>query len=302
MRSMVSVWWVWGVGMLALWTVPGLAADPAAAAAVAPARQTRDVVGWQVQVDQRLLNEHQAATEEALRLLAGQLEDVVEQVPAAAVARLREVPLYVSPPYPGFGERAEYHPDAAWLRRNGRDPAMAKGIEFTNVDSFAAECRRMPALVLHELAHAYHDRVLPGGHGNATVKEAYERARASGRYEQVERRDANGNTRTDRAYALTSPAEYFAETSEAFFFTNDFFPYVRDELEQFDPHACVMLVSLWGVEEEETSVDESASQQAVTELGSFLDAGGRLEAVADQSIAIGCLCPNQASPLAVAGE
>jgi len=283
MRSAVSIRWVCGVGLLAMWTAPCLAVDPASAVPVAPPRQTREILGWQVHVDQRLLSDGQQATDEALRLLAGQLEELVGQVPSEAVEKLREVPLYVSPPYPGFGPRAEYHPDASWLRRNGRDPGMAKGIEFTNVDSFAAECRRMPALVLHELAHAYHDRVLPGGHGNATVQEAYERARASGRYEQVERRDANGNTRLDRAYALTNPAEYFAETSEAFFSTNDFFPYVRDELEQIDPHACEMLASLWGVEEEETSVDEKASQQAVKELGSFLDAGGRLEAVADQA-------------------
>jgi predicted esterase len=283
MANISGIWRVYGVRYLAAGFVLMLAVTCGAVIQAAPVRQTREILGWQVHVDQRLLNENQPATEEALRLLAGQLEDLVEQVPAAAVARLREVPLYVSPPYPGFGERAEYHPDAGWLGRNGRDPAMAKGIEFTNVDSFEAECRRMPALVLHELAHAYHDRVLPGGHGNATVKEAFERARASGRYEQVERRDANGNTRLDRAYALTNPAEYFAETSEAFFSTNDFFPYVRDELEQVDPRACVMLASLWGVEEEDTAVDDDASQQAVTDLGNFLDAGGRLEEVEDQA-------------------
>lgn len=283
MWSEMSMRWVSVAGLLAMWAVPCLAVDPASAVPVAPSRQTREILGWQVHVDQRLLNEGQQATDEALRLLAGQLEELVEQVPSEAVEKLREVPLYVSPPYPGFGPRAEYHPDAGWLRRNGRDPAMAQGVEFTNVDSFEAECRRMPALVLHELAHAYHDRVLPGGHANATVKEAYERARASGRYEQVERRDANGNTRLDRAYALTNPAEYFAETSEAFFSTNDFFPYVRGELQQVDPHACEMLASLWGVEEEDPAVDEQPLQQAVQALGSFLDAGGWLEEVEDQA-------------------
>ena len=124
---------------------------------------------------------------------------------------------------------------------------MAKGVEFTNVANFEDECRRMPALVLHELAHAYHDRVLPDGHGNATVREAYERALASGRYDAVERRNAKGETRIDRAYALTNPAEYFAETSEAFFSTNDFFPYQREQLRQVDPGACVMLAELWGL-------------------------------------------------------
>ncbi len=235
---------------LAAWLVAAVAGVGPAAEPESPldlARETRELHGWVVQVDQRLLGENRQATDAALRLLTGQLEELTAVVPAAAVAELRKVPLYVSPRYPGFGPRAEYHPDAGWLRQNGRDPAMAKGVEFTNIDIFEEECRRMPALVLHELAHAYHDRVLPDGHANATVREAYERAQASGRYDQVERRDASGNTRTDRAYALTNPAEYFAETSEAFFSTNDFFPFVREELERIDPHGCAMLARLWGV-------------------------------------------------------
>jgi len=222
----------------------GADAEPQSAS---PGRQIREIAGWQVHVDQRLLEESAEATEKALDLLGRQLNELVAAVPRAAVTELRQVPLYVSPSYPGFGPRAEYHPDAGWLARHGRDPVMAKGVEFTNVAIFEDECRRMPALVLHELAHAYHDRVLPDGHENATVREAYERALASGRYDAVERRNAEGETRIDRAYALTNPAEYFAETSEAFFSTNDFFPYQREQLRQVDPGACEMLAELWGL-------------------------------------------------------
>ncbi|NBV48711.1 MAG: hypothetical protein EBR95_06670, partial [Verrucomicrobia bacterium] len=39
--------------------------------------------------------------------------------------------------------------------------ALAKAIEFTNVDRLEPEIRRMPVLVLHELAHAYHARSFP---------------------------------------------------------------------------------------------------------------------------------------------
>ncbi len=229
---------------LALVVLGGQASEAVAA------RETREIVGWQVHIDERLLAEHAAATAKALGLLQGQLTELSGFLPQAAVEKLQQVPLYVSPPYANAAPRAEYHPGAGWLRDNGRDPVMAKAVEFTNVDDFEAECRRMPALVLHELAHAYHDLFLPEGHGNPQVREAYERARASGRYEQVERRDANGNTRIDRAYALTNPAEYFAETSEAFFSTNDFFPYTRDQLERVDPVACGMLADVWGVADE----------------------------------------------------
>jgi hypothetical protein len=50
-----------------------------------------------------------------------------------------------------------------------------------------------------------------------------------------------------RAYALTNDREYFAETTEAFFGRNDFFPFDRAELERADPAACEMLRQAWGL-------------------------------------------------------
>jgi hypothetical protein len=60
------------------------------------------------------------------------------------------------------------------------------------------------------------------------------------------RRDADGNLRWDRAYAMTDPMEYFAESTEAFFSRNDFFPFDRAELERHDPEMARLLVELWG--------------------------------------------------------
>ena len=184
----------------------------------------------------------------ALELLQTQLEEISRVVPAAAVTELQTVPLWISPEYPDTPPRAEYHPAARWLRKHGRDPAMAKGVEFTNVRIFEAETRRMPNFTLHELAHAYHDRVLAGGFANEEIKAAYEKAKASGRYDRVERQDSEGRKRMDRAYAMTNPQEYFAETTEAFFSRNDFFPYTGDELKQHDPEMFALLIKLWGVE------------------------------------------------------
>jgi len=52
----------------------------------------------------------------------------------------------------------------------------------------------------------------------------------------------------DRAYALQDPKEYFAETTEAFFSTNDFYPFVNVELRKHDPEMFQLLRRLWGVE------------------------------------------------------
>ena len=127
---------------------------------------------------------------------------------------------------------------------------MARAVEFTNVRVFEAETDRMPNFVLHELAHAYHHRCLPDGFAHAGIAEAFARAGASGSYDRVERRFGGGRPHAvERAYALTSAQEYFAETTEAFFGRNDFFPFTREELLRHDPRMHALLARLWGVED-----------------------------------------------------
>jgi hypothetical protein len=215
---------------------------------IAASHQTNFIEGWTVLVSERLLTKDKAATAKALELLRVQLKEIVREMPASAVAKLREVTLWFSPEYPGVKPRAEYHPGAGWLRDHGRDPAMVKSVEFTDVRNFEAETHRMPNFTLHELAHAYHDRVLARGFDNAEIKTAYERAKASKSYDKVERWFGNVRSNTfERAYAMTSPQEYFAESTEALFSRNDFFPFNRDELKQHDPEMAELLGKLWGV-------------------------------------------------------
>ncbi|MCC2673017.1 MAG: Phosphoenolpyruvate:glucose-phosphotransferase regulator, partial [Armatimonadetes bacterium] len=236
--------------LIALALVTAAVRRPATAAPNPPAEksggdsQIRTVEGWTVAVNDRLLAGEADATARALDLLAAQLKEIVRVVPAPAVEKLRQVKLWLSPEYPGVGPRAEYHPGAAWLKENGRDPAMVKGVEFTNVRIFPAEIRRMPNFALHELAHAYHDRVLGGGQKDLLA--AYERAKAGGKYDRVERQDAEGRKRTDRAYGLSNVQEFFAEATEAFFVRNDFYPYTRPELEKYDPETASLIGKLWG--------------------------------------------------------
>ncbi len=124
-------------------------------------RETRNISGWQVHIAKKLLETEAEDTAKALDGLKKMLDEIVRDVPAAAVAEMKKVPLYFSPSYQPGRTGAEFHPGAGWLRDNGRDPAMAQGVEFTGVHDFEAEMRRMPNFALHELAHAYHFRVLP---------------------------------------------------------------------------------------------------------------------------------------------
>jgi hypothetical protein len=210
--------------------------------------EERLILGWTIHVSRELLLRDAAALEKAQLLLKAQLEEIVRVVPSQAVTELQKVPLWINPEYPQIRPRAEFHPGADWLRDNGRDPAMEKAVEFTNVRHFEAETRRMPNFSLHELAHAYHNRTVRMSFGNLEIKNAYERAKASGKYDKVERKDSEGRSRFERAYAMTNPQEYFAECTEAYFSRNDFFPFTRAELKQHDPEMFVLLEKLWGVE------------------------------------------------------
>jgi len=249
----------------------GLGSLVAFGAAVPPApanfaREKRVVAGWTLHLSQELLAQEPKATARSLELLQKQLEEIVRVVPPQSVAELQKVPLYFSPEYPGVKPRAEFHPGAGWLRDNGRDPAMAKGVEFTNIRLFEREMNRMPNFALHELAHAYHDRVLPQGFGNPEIRGAYERAKAGGKYERVERWHGNGQPNTfERAYAMTNPQEFFAENTEAFFSRNDYFPFTRDELKQFDPETFALLEKLWAPRLEKDNPPKDAVGKASPE-------------------------------------
>ena len=201
----------------------------------------RVIEGWKVHVSVKI---DAVALAKALPLFTAQLQEIVRVVPAKAVMELQKVPLWINPEYPKVRPRAEYHPGADWLRENGRDPVMAKGVEFTNVRIFEEEMRRMPNFVLHELAHAFHDRVL--GFDHADIKAAFQQASAAGTYQRVQRQDSEGRKWLDRAYAMTNPQEYFAECSEAYFSRNDFFPFTREELKKHDPQVFALLERLWG--------------------------------------------------------
>ncbi len=202
------------------------------------------VHGWQIKINHRLVAEDNRAMDVPLRILNQQLAAIEKVVPAAAVKRLKEVTLWFNPEYPGVRPGAEYHPGQDWLIEQGRNPDMVKGVEFTNVRIFAHEYTRMPCFVLHELAHSYHDRVL--GFENAEIEKAYNAARASGKYDKVARHNGEGRPDTvDKAYAMSNAREYFAESTEAFFGQNDFYPFNRSELLAVDPGIATVLQNVW---------------------------------------------------------
>lgn len=199
--------------------------------------------GWRVHLHHQLWQDSPAATKRMLQLMSGQLERVANVVPPVALKRLRAVPIWINPTYEGVPPTGEYHGSATWLKRNNRDVAMAKSIEITNVDRFTFENTRMPYLMLHELAHAYHDQVL--GFRHAKIRTTFESAKANGGYDSVKRFNGRKIIQ-DTAYAISNEKEYFAESTEAYFGKNDFFPFNRSELKDHDPAMHDLVAEVWG--------------------------------------------------------
>jgi len=96
-----------------------------------------------------------------------------------------------------------------------------------------------PAVILHELAHAYHDQCLT--FEESRIKDAFEKAKKAGIYEKA----LLYTGETVRHYALSNHKEYFAEGTEAFFYRNDFYPFVRAELKEHDPALHALLSDIW---------------------------------------------------------
>jgi hypothetical protein len=210
----------------------------------APSYAVEKFEGWTVHRDSALQRaENRKAWDEARQELRSQLWQIGRAVPAGPLAELRKVPIWVHNKGP-WTQCMAYHPSREWLRDNGLNPAMANGIEIGNVRTFSAWTRQQPWMVLHELAHAYHDRVLEKGFENADVAAAFRGAMADKRYEQV----LHWNGDKVKHYACTNPMEYFAEASEAFLGTNDFYPFVRSELRIHDPEGYVLMKRIWSGE------------------------------------------------------
>jgi hypothetical protein len=202
--------------------------------------EVRKVEGWTVLVDKGFLDREHDLADRTLTLLCQQLRQVAERTNPGALKKLRAIHIWVEEQEPHHPCMA-YHPDPGWLRDHGMNPDKVRGVEVANARNFQKWTSDQPWMVLHELAHGYHHQFLDGGFNNAAVKAAFDRASKSRRYESVARIHA----KKQKAYAATDPMEYFAETSEAFFGKNDFYPFVRSELKQHDPEMFELLEKLW---------------------------------------------------------
>lgn len=198
--------------------------------------------GWTLKVDPVLLRrEHAEVKKRAFAALANHLQRVKYIVAADRLEQLQKLPIWIELENPVLGNM-QYHPARGWLVANGHDPRFVKHVHIPRAKNLYARhmWAKHPYVVLHELAHSYHDQVL--GFDYPDIIAAYDEAKEKKIYEDV----LLFTGRKDRHYGLTNHKEYFAESTEAYFGVNDFYPFVRAELKEHDPCMFDLLKDVWG--------------------------------------------------------
>ena len=162
-------------------------------------------------------------------------------MPEERLAELKKLRIWVDLSHPEL-KSMQYHPDRGWLLSHGHDPRLVKHVHIPQAKALldAKMWAKHPYVVLHELAHSYHDQVL--SFDEPRVKEVFGLAKESGKYDNV----LLYTGKKVRHYGLSNHKEYFAEATEAYFGVNDFYPFVRAELKEHDPRMFELLETIWG--------------------------------------------------------
>lgn len=115
-----------------------------------------------------------------------------------------------------------YHPD--WY---GWSEFRRKSISYCHIDSGNRGVYASPAVVIHEIAHAFHDLFIENGYDNEAIIEYFARVRDSGKFDVVNGIFTSYSSDREKAkpYMLTNHKEFFAEISEALWLRNNWEPF-----------------------------------------------------------------------------
>ncbi len=234
------------VALMLGWTGMASGADAPDKPAVPDDRfEIRNIEGWTVHVNREVPKQHPVETARTLEHLRWELYQIKLAAPAPAVANMQENnAIWIE-----YEEQVNlsYHPDRRWLLGRGytipRDPESFMSL---SVKTHFGDSYRHPFVVFHELAHGYDYHFIGkgDGYGDPASRSNYDRMMKEGKYEKVKIWDG----RVGSHYARTNSMEYWAESSEAYFAVNDFYPFVRAQLREHDPVMARFVERYWGVD------------------------------------------------------
>ena len=135
-----------------------------------------EIEGWTVWVDRRLLKgPDKAVGDRALEALKWHLYKISQVVRKDRLEKMKKLAIRIELDNPGL-KSMQYHPGLKWLKKNGHDPTLVKQVHIPHASELYSKKTlfKHPWVVLHELAHAYHDQVL--GFDDKAILTAYKKA------------------------------------------------------------------------------------------------------------------------------
>jgi len=194
----------------------------------------KTLAGWKVYVHNSLLpgGEHAETGTEAIDRLTDAMLRLKTWIPAGPLAKLLEVKMWLewdstNGPW-GRTSGYQYHPGRDWLLDMDFNLEKHKCVEFGNAASLA---KRSPdsavSVLLHELAHAYHDQVLT--FDDPDVLAAYKRC-------------VEGTSYPERDWVKSNHKEFFAGVTTRYFGRKE----EREAVGQRDPVLKKFLQKTWG--------------------------------------------------------
>jgi hypothetical protein len=200
------------------------------------------------------------------------LKAAAEKLPPKACEFLQKtIPIYINKIQyygpkcaPIRGRGMCFHPDSRWLIENGMSCEKCGAIELYEAGRYLDNnglWHGKGGVMIHELAHAYHNKYCEDGYENKDIMECYNAAMEEKLYDNVKvHTDHEGGLDERKAYATTDCMEYFAELSVAFLGGtgedkdveyNKWYPFNRSDVRKHDPRAYRMLCKIWQVEDDE---------------------------------------------------
>ena len=192
--------------------------------------------GWKVYVNKALLpgGAHAEMGAKAIERLRGDMVLVKHWVADEPLAKLLKVGIWLeldstNGPH-GRTPVFHYHPFLGWLKKMDFHPGKHKCVEYSRAASLVKNRRGKATakILLHELAHAYHDQIL--SFNDPDILAAHKRAREGGKHPK--------NDWVVRA----NHKEFFAGVSTRYFGTKE----EREALVERDPILLKKLQKVWG--------------------------------------------------------
>ena len=203
-----------------------------------------EVLGWKVKVNTRLLEGDTSVLKKSLGLFGKELYDISQVLPSKSLKVLKTVTFWFEKETTTHGYTGEYWSSTSqkYLFRHGADPLKAGGIEIVAGRYIDQKAVMNDWVILHELAHAYHNLVIQY---DEQIQKTFKVIFNANLYADVRK----GLDKLHHGYARTNYAEYFAEITTKYFGHSYYYPNDRADLKHYDILGYKLVEKLWRVNE-----------------------------------------------------